>query len=174
MVPDKLIIMGNNPVVMRLITTYLRKVYKGQPRRRFRFVSSSMVASDRQDVVDAFQEKSGSDPNLDCDILTGTLTMLGTGINLTRARKLIIMDLDYLEASIVQVLMRIHRVGQLNSTESWVLRCSVVEADQRMYQNQKRRGELIKAAQRTEKAKRAAAAALALKQQNLGMQQIEV
>ncbi|KAL9031739.1 MAG: hypothetical protein Q9196_000249 [Gyalolechia fulgens] len=149
---------------------YLENVYKGQPRRRFRFVSSSMVASDRQDVVDAFQEKSGSDPNLDCDILTGTLTMLGTGINLTRARKLIIMDLDYLEASIVQALMRTHRVGQLNSTESWVLRCSVVEADHRMYQNQKRRGELMKAAQRTEKAKRAAAAALALKQQDLEMQ----
>ncbi|KAL9580149.1 MAG: hypothetical protein Q9212_004663 [Teloschistes hypoglaucus] len=65
MVPEKLVIMGNNPVVMRVITTYLKKVYKGQPRRRFRFVSSSMVASDRQDVVDAFQEKSGSDPDLD-------------------------------------------------------------------------------------------------------------
>lgn len=60
-----------------------------------------MAPAKRQDVIDAFQEVEDGDEELRCDIFVGPIALLGTGVNLTRATKPVILDVDYLEASVV-------------------------------------------------------------------------
>lgn len=112
-----------------------------------------MAPAKVQEIVDTFQERKGSRWDLACDILISTITNLGTGYTLTRAKKLIVVDVDYLEAATLQALIRIYRISQLNKTESWILTCSKVEVDRRMNESQQKRGDLMKEADRTEQAK---------------------
>lgn len=46
--------------------------------------------------VDAFQQNPDSDPDLEADILVLPTKVYGKGLTMTRAKRIIIMDLDWL------------------------------------------------------------------------------
>ena len=77
----------------------------------------------RQKIIDAFQEKPGVDSTNAADILIGPMGILGTGHTLIRARQIVICDPDWEEWKGMQAEFRIHRFGQLNNTVAWYLWC---------------------------------------------------
>jgi SNF2 family DNA or RNA helicase len=121
-----------------------------EKHRKVMFVHGAMSLGQRQDIVDAFQQREGSKADLECDIIIGPVSLLGTGVNLTRARKIIILDIEWLATATQQAGFRIHRLGQLNETYIWILRCSKVEIDRKMHDVQAKRGALMDKASRTE------------------------
>ena len=95
-------------------------------------------------------------PEMSCDIMVGPMAILGTGVNLTRARKIVILDVDWLEASAIQAIFRIHRIGQLNPCHATILRNSAVEIDRSIFDTQGKRSQLWKRAESTEEQARQA------------------
>ncbi len=50
---------------------------------------------ERQDLVNAFQDDPKTKRPIRPKIIVGTMRLMGTKINLTRARQIIIVDLEY-------------------------------------------------------------------------------
>jgi len=68
----------------------------------------------RDDIVDAFQEKGG--------VLVATLDALKEGVTLHRANVVVMHDLDYVPAKMLQGIKRIHRIGQARAcVAAWVM-----------------------------------------------------
>ena len=84
-----------------------------------------------------------------CGIPCGQVSLIGTGVNLTRATRLFIIDMDWLESSLQQAIFRINRYGQLNETFTEVLRCSAVLVDNTIFDNHLRRRGLMTEVTRT-------------------------
>lgn len=57
---------------------------------------------------------------------------MGTGINLTRARKIIIVDLEYTSYAKQKAKERITRIGQINHTIAHILVCYDIEIERRI------------------------------------------
>lgn len=69
---------------------------------------------DRDLAIDAFQVRGG--------VLVATMGVLREGVTLTRARHVVMHDLDLVPATILQCEKRIHRIGQaVGCTSTWVL-----------------------------------------------------
>lgn len=68
-------------------------------------VDGSVTPTNRQKYVDQFQ-------NGEADVFIGQLAAAGTGINLSRAQQVIVVELDWLPDIINQFISRPHRIGQ--------------------------------------------------------------
>ena len=84
-----------------------------------------------------------------CGILCGQVSLTGTGVNLTRATRLFIIDMDWLESSLQQAIFGINRYGQLNETFTEVLRYSAMQADNTSFDSHLRRRGLMTEVTRT-------------------------
>ena len=76
-------------------------------------MSADVSVPDRKATVDAFQQDPDSDSDLEADILVLPTKVYGKGFTMTRARRIIIMDLDWLEETHLQGIKRVHRIGSL-------------------------------------------------------------
>lgn len=75
---------------------------------------------------------------------------MGTGINLTRAKQIIIVDPEYTSYAEEQAEGRITRIGQLNNTIAHVLVCYDVEIERRIKRRHCKRALMIKGTIRPE------------------------
>ena len=78
----------------------------------------------REEIYRQFQENDTP------DVLLRTLRLLGTGITLTHARQIVIVDLDYNASSSDQAEKRISRIGQTNESIAHILVCTDVKIEQ--------------------------------------------
>ncbi len=69
----------------------------------------------RENIYKRFQEEDKP------DILMGMIRLLGTGITLTQARQIVIIDLDYNPCLSNQVEKRISQIGQSNESIGHIL-----------------------------------------------------
>lgn len=83
-----------------------------------------MSFATREEIYNRFQENDTP------DVLLGTICLLGKGITLTRARQIVIVDLDYNASSGDQAEKRISRIGQTNESIAHVLVCTDVKIEQ--------------------------------------------
>ena len=83
-----------------------------------------MTFATREEIYRKFQEDDTP------DVLLGTMRLLGTGITLTRARQIVIVDLDYNASSGDQAEKRISRIGQTNESIAHILLCTDVKIEQ--------------------------------------------
>lgn len=72
-------------------------------------ITGETPSTKRQDAVDAFQ----NDPK--CRVFLGQITAAGTGITLTAASRMIIVEPSFVPADNEQASLRIHRIGQKSS-----------------------------------------------------------
>ena len=87
---------------------------------------------DRQDLVNAFQDKPKTKRPIRPRIIVGIMKLMGTSINLTRAWQIIIVDPEYTLYTEQQVEGRIMRIGQINHTTAYILICYDVEIERRI------------------------------------------
>ncbi len=74
----------------------------------------------------------------------GTMHLLGTGITLTRARQIVIIDLDYNTYLSDQAEKRISRIGQSNESTAHILICTDVTIEQHIRKRHNKRQEIQK------------------------------
>ncbi len=77
-------------------------------------------------------------------IIVGTMRLMGTEINLTRARQIIIVDPEYTSYAEEQAEGRITRIGQINYTTAYFLVCYDIEIERRIKQRHRKRAKMIK------------------------------
>lgn len=81
-------------------------------------VTGDLDPSKRTDVIDRFQQI----PQRNAGVLTATLGAVREGVTLTRARVVVIHDLDWVFTRLLQLEKRIHRIGQSRACQSvWML-----------------------------------------------------
>jgi hypothetical protein len=107
-----------------------------------------MEARERTAVLDAFTDAIDSESGHrkqknDVQILIGTTRLIGTGLQLTRAANLVLMEPDYEFYREIQAVARIHRIGQRNERSySFRLINKGSEIEMRIVKRQEVRGEL--------------------------------
>jgi SNF2 family DNA or RNA helicase len=78
---------------------------------------AAMTSSERTTVINRF-----NDPNDTCDLLVVSARSFGQGVNLQRCcAKLVIIDLAENINSILQMIGRLHRLGQSKIQEIFIL-----------------------------------------------------
>ena len=83
-----------------------------------------MSFATRDKIYKRFQEEDTP------DVLLGTMRLLGTEITLTRARQIVIVDLDYNTSSSNQAEKKISRIGQTNKLIAYILVYTDVKIEQ--------------------------------------------
>ena len=73
--------------------------------------------SDRRDAIEYFQEDES------CQIIIGTFGALGTGVTLTAADTVILLDEPWSKANEEQAIDRLHRIGQQNNITIYRIMC---------------------------------------------------
>lgn len=107
-----------------------------------------MKARERTAVLDAFidaidHESGHRKQKNDIQILIGTTRLIGTGLQLTRAANLVLMEPDYEFYRELQAVARVHRIGQRNERSySFRLINEGSEIEMRIVKRQDARGEL--------------------------------
>lgn len=107
-----------------------------------------MKARERTAVLDAFidaidHESGHRKQKNDIQILIGTTRLIGTGLQLTRAANLVLMEPDYEFYRELQAVARVHRIGQRNERSySFRLINEESEIEMRIVKRQDARGEL--------------------------------
>jgi hypothetical protein len=107
-----------------------------------------MKARDRTAVLDAFTDAMDKDSGLrrqksNIQILVGTTRLIGTGLQLTRAANIVLMEPDYEFYREIQAVARIHRIGQRNPRSySFRLINEGAEIENRILKRQETRGEV--------------------------------
>ncbi len=72
----------------------------------------------------------------------GTMHLLGTGITLTRAREIVLIDLDYNACSNDQAENRISQIEQSNKSTAHILVCTDVTIEQQIRKRHDKRQEI--------------------------------
>jgi hypothetical protein len=107
-----------------------------------------MKARERTAVLDAFidavdHESGHRKQKNNIQILIGTTRLIGTGLQLTRAANLVLMEPDYEFYRELQAVARVHRIGQRNERSySFRLINEGSESEMRIVRRQDARGEL--------------------------------
>jgi hypothetical protein len=107
-----------------------------------------MKARERTAVLDAFidavdHESGHRKQKNNIQILIGTTRLIGTGLQLTRAANLVLMEPDYEFYRELQAVARVHRIGQRNERSySFRLINEGSESEMRIVKRQDARGEL--------------------------------
>ncbi len=99
---------------------------------------SKLNFATRENIYKRFQEEDKP------DILMGTMRLLGTGITLTRARQIVIIDLNYNACSSNQAEKRISRIGQSNEFTAHILVCTDIMIEQQIRKRHNKRQEIQK------------------------------
>ena len=84
-----------------------------------KFVHAGYSVDERQDIIKGFQEDPGFE-DLNSDILVLPCGLFNKGYTMTRAKKIILMDITWLDDIEDQAVKRIHRIGSLNATHASV------------------------------------------------------
>lgn len=96
---DKIVVFAWHVDVLNAMADLLKKDHIGFSR-----VDGSTI--DRQHEVDKFQSDEG------CRVFLGNIMAAGTGLTLTAAQSLLMMESSWTPADNSQAIMRIHRIGQ--------------------------------------------------------------
>ncbi len=99
---------------------------------------SKLNFATRENIYKRFQEEDKP------DILMGTMRLLGTGIILTQARQIVIIDLDYNACSNNQAEKRISQIGQSNESIAHILVCTNITIEQQIRKRHDKRQEIQK------------------------------
>jgi hypothetical protein len=116
---------------------------------RVGLVCAGMKQRERTAVIDAFTDAVDKDSGtrkqkLNFQILIGTTRLIGTGLQLTRACNLVMMEPDYEFYRELQVVARVHRIGQKNPRSySFRLIDQGSEIEKRIVKRQEDRGEIF-------------------------------
>ena len=78
---------------------------------------------ERQDLVNAFQDDPKTKLALRPKSIVGTMRLMDTEINLTRAEQIIVVEPEYISYAEEQAEERITRISQLNHTSALILVC---------------------------------------------------
>ncbi|KUJ17485.1 uncharacterized protein LY89DRAFT_781683 [Mollisia scopiformis] len=113
----KLVIMSEfNPVVL-LLQLFIQHLVTGK-KNRVGVVTADMKLKDRTAVIEAFtdaMDDKGERKHKDnFQFLIGTTRLIGTGLQLTRAAAVVMMEPQYEFFREVQGYARVHRIGQRN------------------------------------------------------------
>jgi hypothetical protein len=107
-----------------------------------------MKARDRIAILDAFTDTMDKESSLrkqknNIQILVGITRLIGTGLQLTRAANLVLVEPDYEFYRELQSVARIHRIGQKNQRSySFRLINEGAEIENRIVKRQEARGEV--------------------------------
>jgi hypothetical protein len=114
---------------------------------RVGLVCAGMKQRERTAVIDSFTDAIDKDSSMrkqkkDFQIIVGTKRLIGTGLQLTRACNLVLMEPDYEFYRELQAIARIHRIGQKNPRSySFRLIGQGSEIENRIMKRQEDRGE---------------------------------
>lgn len=70
--------------------------------------------------MDAFQEDFEGDVDKEADVLLLPTKVYGKGFTMTRSKRIIIMDMDWLEETYPQTIKRVHRIDSLNDFIAYI------------------------------------------------------
>jgi SNF2 family DNA or RNA helicase len=107
-----------------------------------------LKSRERTATIDAFTNAIDKDTGLrkqknSIQILIGTTRLIGTGLQLTRAANLVLMEPDYEFYRELQAVARVHRIGQRNlRSYSFRLIDEGSEIESRIVKRQEQRGEV--------------------------------
>jgi hypothetical protein len=107
-----------------------------------------MKSRERTAVLDAFTDAIDKDSGLrkqknNFQILVGTTRLIGTGLQLTRAANLVLMEPEYEFYRELQAVARIHRIGQINQRSySFRLINEGSRIENKIVKRQEERGEM--------------------------------
>lgn len=113
-------------------------------------MTAQQSLEDRQDLVNAFQDDPKTKRLIRPRIIVGTMKLMGTGINLTRVRQIIIVDPEYTSYAEQQAEGRITRIGQINHTTAHILICYDVKIERRIKRRHCKRAMMISGTVRSE------------------------
>ena len=95
---------------------------------RVGLICAGVKQRERIDIIDAFTDEVDGETNTrrsknNFQILVGTTRLIGTGLHLTRANNIVMMEPDYQFYRELQVIARIHRIkSKSDLTESYSVR----------------------------------------------------
>lgn len=115
--PEKLVVVSEFPVVCLAVLVLLRRMsIAGE------WMHADLDAYARESLASNFQASRGDrESNFRCRVLVGSTNVLGQGITLNRANRLVLME-PLLHSSVEdQVAKRIHRIGS-RTDRSWFYR----------------------------------------------------
>ncbi len=96
------------------------------------FITAQQTLEERQDVVKIFQDNPKTKHPIRPKIIVGIIRLMGTGINLTWARQIIIVDPKYNSNAEEQAKGKITRIGQINYIITPFLVCYDVKIERRI------------------------------------------
>jgi len=115
---EKLVIVTAFPINSLIIWEWLRH---NNPNLKVVLYGSHVKRNQRQSIIDGFQEtmvlnKAGKEwvhkETYHPDVIVGTIGVLGTGLTLHFARRLVIFEPQHVLTSEQQTMKRVHRIGQ--------------------------------------------------------------
>ncbi|MDE5902236.1 MAG: SWF/SNF helicase family protein, partial [Muribaculaceae bacterium] len=116
---------------IEILATHLQRLGIG-----YVSMTGSSSANDRKRIVERFQ----SDP--DCMVMLLTLKVGGTGLNLTAADTVYIVEPWWNKAAEEQAINRLHRIGQKHTVSSYSM-ITVGTIEEKMLQLQSQKSQLI-------------------------------
>ncbi|PMD37183.1 hypothetical protein L207DRAFT_599534 [Hyaloscypha variabilis F] len=125
-----------------------RLVLPRDKKNRVSLVCAGLKSRERTATIDAFTDAIDKDTGLrkqknSIQILIGTTRLIGTGLQLTRAANLVLMEPDYEFYRELQAVARVHRIGQRNlRSYSFRLIDEGSEIENRIVKRQEQRGEV--------------------------------
>jgi len=78
--------------------------------------------------------------------IVSTTKLIGVGYTLHRAKRLVIIDPEWMDRDHEQAKKRINRIGQTEKTFTYALRCVGSEVEETIYDRQNRRTHLVRQA----------------------------
>ena len=114
---EKVIIFSNwtqmTDAILQVLRTKLKLIGRLEPA----VITGNTNDSDRQQIVDRFQN------NDVCRVIIGTIGAMGTGLTLTAATTVIFVDEPWNKALFDQAVDRAHRIGQKNNITIYSIMC---------------------------------------------------
>lgn len=115
--PEKMVVVSEYPVVCLAVLVYLRSL-----NVEAKWMHAHLDTTEREDLASEFQADRVEDRKAKpCRVLVGTTRILGQGITLHRAFRLVLMEPSRHAAVEAQIAKRVHRIGS-NTDQCWIYR----------------------------------------------------
>jgi hypothetical protein len=135
----KLLVLSAQPITALCTFVCLKHAF---PSKDMRFYHSDLADKDRVAIRDAFQEEYKLDMTGNKlkdrmykespQIIVGTIQLLGTGVNLQRARSLVLTEPQFTSTATAQAEGRIHRFGQTEPVIVYKLTSDTIRSDRNL------------------------------------------
>ena len=135
----KLLVLSAQPITALCTFVCLKHAF---PSKDMRFYHSDLADKDRVAIRDAFQEEYKLDTTGNKlkdrmykespQIIVGTIQLLGTGVNLQRARSLVLTEPQFTSTATAQAEGRVHRFGQTEPVIVYKLTSDTIRSDRNL------------------------------------------